>query len=53
MPSSHVSRDLYLSLVDLYCAFQCLLTIFFKKGGPGKGIKFQLCCNALLEKICV
>ena len=47
---SCVSRDLYLSHVNLYRTFQCLLTIFFKKGRPGKGIKFQLCCNALLEK---
>ena len=50
MPLSCVSRDLYLSLVNLYRPFQCLLTNFFKKGGPGKGIKFQLHCNALLEK---
>ena len=50
VPPSHVSRDLYLNLVNLYCPFQHLLTNFFKKEGPGKGIKFQLCCNALLEK---
>ena len=50
VPPSHVSCDLYLSLVNLYRPFQHLLANFFKKGGPGKGIKFQLCCNALLEK---
>ena len=50
MPPSHVSCNLYLSLVNLYHPFQHLLTNFFKKGGPGKGIKFQLHCNALLEK---
>ena len=50
VPPPHVSRDLYLSLVHLYRPFQRILSTFFKKGGPGKGIKFQLRCNALLEK---
>ena len=50
VPPSHVSRDLYLSLVDLYQPFHCLLSSFFKKSSPGHGIKFQLQCNASLEK---
>ena len=50
VPQSRVSHDLNLSLVDLYHAFQHLLTTSFKKVGPAKGIKFQSHCNALLEK---
>ena len=50
VPPPRVSRDLYLSLVHLYHPFQRVLSTFFKKVGPGKGIKFQLRCNALLEK---
>ena len=50
VPPSRISCDLYLSLVDLYRCFVCLLSSFFRKGSPGQGLKFQLHCNALLEK---
>ena len=50
VPPSRISHDLYLSLVDLYRCFIHLLSSFFRKGSPGQGLKFQLCCNALLEK---
>ena len=45
-----MSQDLYLSLVHLYHSLNRLLTAFLRKGSPGQGIKFQLHCNALLEK---
>ena len=39
VPPSRVSRDLYLSLVNLYRTFQHLLTNFFKKGGQARELK--------------
>ena len=50
VPPSCISRDLYLSLVDLYHCFIRILSSFFMKGSPGQGLKFQLLCNVLLEK---
>ena len=49
-PSSHVSRDLSLSLIDLYVSFVRVLRDFMTKSGRSKGMKFQLKANVFLEK---
>lgn len=49
-PSFRVSRDLYLSLIDLHPTFLKVLTVYLKRGRPSQGIKFQLRCNVFLEK---
>ena len=51
-PSSRVSRDLSVSLVDLYASFVvCFFLCFsWRKSGRSKGMKFQLKANVFLEK---
>ena len=49
-PSSHVSRDLFVSLVNLYVSFVHVLCAFMAKSGRLKGMKFQLKANIFLEK---
>ena len=44
-PSSHVLRDLSVSLVDLYVSFVCVVRAFMAKSGWPKGMKFQLKAN--------
>ena len=44
-PSSHVSRDLSVSLFDLYASFVRVLRAFMAKSGRSKGMKFQLKVN--------
>ena len=49
-PSSCVSRDLSVSLVDLYMSFVHVLCTFMLKSRQLKGMKFQLKANVFLEK---
>ena len=49
-PSSHVSHDFSVSLVDLYTSFVHVLCVFMAKSGQLKGMKFQLKANIFLEK---
>ena len=49
-PSSHVSCDLSLSLVDSYVSFVHVLHAFMMKSSRSKGMKFQLKANIFLEK---
>ena len=49
-PSSCVSRDLSVSLVDLYVSFVRVLHAFMAKSGQSKGMKFQFKVNVILEK---
>ena len=48
-PSSRVSRDFSVSLVNLYVSFVCVLCAFMVKSGRSKGMKFQLKANVFLE----
>ena len=49
-PSSCVSHDLSVSLVNLYVSFVHVLRAFMAKSRQSKGIKFQLKANVFLEK---
>ena len=49
-PSSRVSRNLSVNLVNLYMFFLCVLRAFMAKSGRSKGMKFQLKANVFLEK---
>ena len=49
-PSSRVSCDLSISLVNLYVSFVRVLCAFMAKSGWSKGMKFQLKANIFLEK---
>ena len=45
-----MSRDLSISLVDLYMSFVHVLHVFMVKSRRSKGMKFQLKVNVFLEK---
>ena len=49
-PSSRVSHDFSVSLVDLYTSFVHVLCAFMAKSRQLKGMKFQLKANVFLEK---
>ena len=49
-PSSRVSRDLSVSLVDLYASFVRVLHAFMAKSRRSKGMKFQLKAYVFLEE---
>ena len=49
-PSSHVSHDLSLTLVNLYMSLEHVLCAFMVKSRQSKGMKFQLKANVFLEK---
>ena len=53
VPPSHISPDLYLSLVDLYHAFQRLLTTFFKKGGQARELNFNCIVMLCWRNLCL